>query len=352
MIDTKQLKEKMNTDDIITVVESLGGEIREDKSPNYIIFTSICHHTDANSHKPKLYFYERTNSFYCYSCATAFDIFALVEARWNVLDIEFTFSDVVKYVANILGYSQEKLSTRKKPSWRTDILKFTAPNSMDKSYLIYPKTDLNRFVDKLPLTWINEGISLSTMQKYSIGYYPLQDTTTIPVFDINGNLVGIHGRRWRPEDIEDGKYKPVYTLNQEYKFPTSKVLYGLNINKENIRYTQEVKIFEAPKSVMMCEDILDINNSVGLFGCNMSVYQRKMLLSLGVDKFVICLDKQSDADKHDIWQKSINRIIKLLKPYGEIYIVEDKNDLLNYKDSPVDKGKKIWEQLYAERIRI
>ena len=354
MIDAKKLKELLTVDDIIKIVKSLGGEIKEDKSPNYIIFTSVCHHINAEKHKPKLYFYLKTKSFYCYSCSTSFDIFSLIEARWDLLDMEFTFKDTIDYVSNIVGYSQKDFNIKKKASWRSDVGKFITPKYKGKSHLIYPKSDLDRFVDKLPLCWINEGISVSAMQKYHIGYYPLQDTTTIPVFDAKGNLVGIHGRRWRPQDIEDGKYKPVFTLNEKYNFQTSEVLYGLNINKENIKYTKEVKIFEAPKSVIMCEGILDINNSVAIFGCNMSTSQRKMLLRLGVENFVICLDKHSSSDKVDIdiWQKNISKIIKLLKPYGEVCLVEDVDNLLNYTDSPVDKGKDVWETLYKERKKI
>ena len=41
--------------------------------------------------------------------------------------------------------------------------------------------------------------SIKTMEKYNIGYYPLQDCITIPCFDDKANLIGIRGRFLNPE---------------------------------------------------------------------------------------------------------------------------------------------------------
>ena len=40
------------------------------------------------------------------------------------------------------------------------------------------------------------------------------------------------------------------------------------------------------------------------------------------------------------------------KPYVQISFLFDKNDLLDYKDSPIDKTKEIFLQLLQERIEI
>ena len=47
--------------------------------------------------------------------------------------------------------------------------------------------------------------------------------------------------------------------------------------------------------------------------------------------------------------------IQLLCHFTNVYVVYDSNGLLGgktEKNSPVDKGKEIWEELYKQRIKI
>lgn len=344
-MNAKALKEQLNTDDVITLLEALGGELREEHQ-NYLIFTSICHHLDPIGHKPKLYYYTQTKTFFCYVCHLSGDIFSLIEEVWNLHDIEFYFKDVVDFVQTTLGISDQDFTPKKKASWRDDLRLFSTHQQATKPPLIYPLSDLNRFADKLPIEWIKDGISVDTMCKYHIGFYPLLDCTTIPIFDKEGELIGVRGRFWREEDVECGKYRPVWTLNKDYKFATGGTLYGLYQNQDAIRKTREVKIFEGEKSVMQMDGILEQNNAVAIFGCNMSKTQLKQLIELEPDRYVICLDKWGSEGDKDRWERDVSKIVNLCKPYGEVLVVKD-NGLLNYKDSPSDRGKEIWEELYG-----
>lgn len=344
-MNTKALKEQLNTDQIITLLESLGAELREERN-DHLIFTSICHHLNASEHKAKLYYYTNTHSFFCFSCSNAYDIFSLIEEVWNLRDIEFYFGDIVNFITSTLGISQSDFNPKQNLSWRDDLRLFTTTKSMAKHAQIYPLSDLNRFVDKLPYAWIKEGISVDTMRKYHIGYYPLLDCTTIPVFDKEGELLGIRGRFWREEDIELGKYRPIWTLERDYKLPTGNLLYGLYQNQEAIKATHEVKLFEGEKSVMQMEGILEQNNSVAMFGCNLSKMQLQQLIELEVERYVVCLDKWGSEDDKARWRKDVDKIVKMCKPYGVVVIIED-NGMLDWKDSPSDKGKEVWEELYG-----
>lgn len=344
-MNTKALKEQLNTDQIITLLESLGAELREERN-DHLIFTSICHHLNASEHKAKLYYYTNTHSFFCFSCSQSFDIFSLIEEVWNLRDIEFYFGDIVNFITSTLGISQSDFNPKQNLSWRDDLRFFTTTKSMAKHAQIYPLSDLNRFVDKLPYAWIKEGISVDTMRKYHIGYYPLLDCTTIPVFDKEGELLGIRGRFWREEDIELGKYRPIWTLERDYKLPTGNLLYGLYQNQEAIKATHEVKLFEGEKSVMQMEGILEQNNSVAMFGCNLSKMQLQQLIELEVERYVVCLDKWGSEDDKARWRKDVDKIVKMCKPYGVVVIIED-NGMLDWKDSPSDKGKEVWEELYG-----
>lgn len=347
-MNTKALKEQLNTDQIITLLESLGAELRE-FGQTYLVFDSICHHLYAEEHKPKLYYYMNDKMFHCYSCQFHGDVYSLIEEVWNLRDIEFYFGDIVRYILGILGLSEDTFTQTKKASWRDDLRLFSTTKQGVKTHQIYPISDLNRFVDKLPYAWIKDGISVDTMRKYHIGYYPLNDCTTIPAFDRDGELVGIRGRFWREEDIELGKYRPICCNGIEYRFPSGNVLYGLYQNQENIRATHEVKIFEAEKSVMQMEDILERNNSVAIFGSNLSHTQLQQLIKLEVERYVICLDKWGSEEDRKRCNKSVEKIAKMCKLYGEVIVIEDNGEL-DYKDSPSDKGKEIWERLYKNAL--
>lgn len=343
-MNTKALKEQLNTDQIIMLLEALGAELKE-SGQNHLVFDSICHHLHAEEHKPKLYYYMNDKMFHCFVCGFHGDVYSLIEEVWNLRDIEFYFGDIIRYILGTLRLSENTFTQTKKASWRDDLRLFSTAKQGVKMHQIYPISDLNRFVDKLPYAWIKDGISVDTMHKYHIGYYPLSDCTTIPVFDRDGELVGIRGRFWRGEDIELGKYRPICCNGVEYKFPSGNVLYGLYQNQENIKVTHEVKIFEGEKSVMQMEDILEQNNSVAIFGCNFSDTQLRQLIELEVERYVICLDKWGSEEDRKRWNKSVEKIAKMCKLYGEVIVIEDNGEL-GYKNSPSDKGKKIWEELY------
>lgn len=359
MLNVKNLKSQMSSDEVIEILSSLGAECRK-TSTNELIFTSICHHRDdASKHKAKLYYYIDTQSFYCFSCNWTGDIIALVQ-----LINHYTFTEAIQFICDILHLNTGYLAINtsyKKYDWRKDFLKYTQKDYRPECELtVYDDRILDFFEPKYPLSWIEEGISVETMKKYEIGWYNGVQMITIPVRDECNNLIGIHGRNLNPRLIERGlKYCPVKMLDKtEYKFPSSMVLFGLNYAKQNIIDSKEVILVEAPKSVMQLDSILPKNNSIALFGTNCSKYNRDYLLSLGIQRVIIALDRQYNelydengnyTDEFIKYKKTVEKICKLFIGYVDVYIIYDKAHLLDYKDSPSDKGKEIWDILYDER---
>ena len=196
----------------------------------------------------------------------------------------------------------------------------------------------------------------STMDKYQIKYYTPRSQILFPVFNIKGELVGIQVRNTNKELIEKGyKYIPLKTLSTEYNFPTSQCLYGLFHNYKNIQETKEANIFEAAKSILQLDSYVKCNNSVAIFGVNMSRDKLYQILQLGINKVNICLDKQyREIGDNDFkkWVSWVKKIYSLFKPYCEVYVVYDKENLLDFKDSPTDKGVDIWNELYYNRVKL
>lgn len=376
MIKAEDIKKLLTVQDLINITLSLGAEI---KSPlndeKQIIFTSICHHKDANNHKPKLYLYKHTKSFFCYSCSSAFDIFSLIQKRKELLGEKCSFIQALKYVCDFCGIDtgdiKDEIKNNNHCDWQSCLQKYTRYKSNSKENQIYDKSVLDNLEDKYHLDWINEGISIETQQKFGIKWYNYKQQIVIPVYDDMGNFVGGHVRNLLPEVIEQGyKYMPFSSLSFDYSFNTGNILYGLNVNKENIRYTKTAILFEAPKSVMMLEDITDMNNSVALFGMNMQKIKRDLLMKYNCEHYIIALDRQYEkqykdgnfcdengneirvkTDEYSRYTKIIEKIVKLLKPYGTVDVIidNDENRKLPYKASPIDCGKEVWEYLYKNR---
>lgn len=349
-IDFGAIKAQLNEDHIISIMASLDVPfVKQDGKQ--IIFYSVCHHPgDFMQHKPKLYYYIDTKSFYCFACGWSGDIFALVRKVNNM-----TLRNAVSFVCDLCSIQIESKSDQESiDNWQ--VMKRYLPGNESKEPLKIYNSNVLKLFDNTPhQSWLDDGISVAAMQKFHIGWYARNEQITIPVFDIDGNLVGIHGRNTRQYLVDKGlKYQPVKTLNDEYRFPTGQVLYGLFENQSTIQ-GNEATIFEAPKSVLQSEDIMEQNSAIALFGWNMQSFRRDMLLELGINSVNIALDKQYhsiNSQEFEIYAAHVKKIVKLFKPYCAVYVIWDRQGLLEYKDSPSDKGVNIWRMLYQQRQKI
>lgn len=99
----------------------------------------------------------------------------------------------------------------------------------------------------------------------------------------------------------------------------------------------------------------DNDISVACCGSNIINYQIKLLLSLGVQEIIIALDKQFQNIGDDEWKKWIIKLNTIYNKYGNyinITYMFDKEDLLGYKDSPIDCGQDKFIELFKKRIKV
>lgn len=350
-IDFHSIKEQLDTDYIISIMDNLSIPFVQ-QNYKYVIFYSVCHHpNDYLEHKPKLYYYIDTKSFYCFSCDWSGDIFALVQKIKNI-----SLQKAVKYICQLCHIEiisqTDDLSI---DNWQ-GMKRYLPGKNVVEPVKIYNKNVLQLFKPYIHQSWLDDKISKKTIDKYQIMWYNKNEQIIIPVFDVDGNLVGIHGRNTKKWLVDKGlKYQPVKTLNEEYKFPTGQILYGLYQNQSDIEKTKEVTIFEAPKSVLQADSILEQNNTVALFGWNMQPMRRDILIKYNIQSVNIALDKQYqsiDDAEFQIYRAHVNKVVRLFKPYCDVYVIWDSENLLDYKDSPTDKGKDVWDKLYTNRILV
>ena len=74
-----------------------------------------------------------------------------------------------------------------------------------------------------------------------------------------------------------------------------------------------------------------------------------------MDEICIAFDKQFKEIGDIEWKNWTKKLKDIYKKYGtkvKITFLFDKWNLLEYKDSPIDKGKDIFQELFKRRISL
>jgi hypothetical protein len=322
---------------------------------NYIIFPTCCHNVAGGS--SKLYYYKNSNLFKCFTeCSSSFDIFELI-IKIEKIRLQ---RDITLYVALRIA----EVNTEIDSSTNENCIKYS--NALDYMYQfthsIYnpttvPEIDNNALnasifnTDVLNL-WEQEGISLATMKKYKIGYNPIDNCITIPIYDKDGRLISIRGRFLAEE--ETVKYKPISFCNKILSAPSSQILYGLYQTQHAIKQSKTAIIFESEKSVLMMDTYYgNKNNSVATLGKNISNQHIVMLRQIGAENIILAYDADYKNDK-ELKDKFIEyqKIAKNLATFFNVSIIIDWYNQLPYKASPIDCGKAVFEKLLEKRYNV
>lgn len=346
-MDANEVKQILSDNDLISLLNDLGAEPQ--RMGNNIHCKTICH----SGHKHKLIYFGDSRMFRCFtdSCGSM-DIYGLVG---RVMDLDFYNS--FKYVCMKFGISYQggfAESDRIDTSFFQKFKKQKEKINLKK----LNKNILNSYWNLYHQSWIDDGISVSSMKKFGIKFSISDNQIIIPHYDIDGNLIGVRARNLNPELVEDGKkYMPVYWKKEVLKHPTGAALYGLNVTKESIEQCKTVILFESEKSVLQLDTMLpDMSIGVCLSGSNMTYHQLDILKTLNVDEVIIALDKEFEEvgspEEKFYAQKITNVFIDKLSPYYRTSVIRDTEGLLDLKDSPTDKGLKVFSKLFEQRIVV
>lgn len=347
-----QIRLSLTDKDIINIFLRLGVD-RYDVKNDYIVFPTICHNADQAQASMKLFYYKNNKLFHCYTeCGETFDIFRLLDKYYKTRNIKYNFQrDVIdfiktdaQYTAGINFDSVQYVSIANKYKRR----------EVNKLQII-PENVLQSFTDYYAKEWIDEGITPKECKKFNIKFSISQNKIVIPHYDINGKLVGIRGRALNPDEIEEkGKYRPITIENHTYAHPLSLNLYGLNETKKAIKRKHYCIVFEGEKSVLLMEKYYGADNvSVANCGSNFHKAQLELLLNLGVSEIIIAYDKENTTKENS--EKYFDKLYKICskyKNYCNFSFIYDRENLLEAKDSPIDKGPVIFEQLLHNRVRL
>lgn len=274
--------------------------------------------------------------FYDYSSGIGGNLYTFVK-RYN----RCSNREAVEIIRKYAGYDGEVAVKQEKMTATLDCKKFMRQKSPVKQArgIILPEDYMERYEkkeDKLAI-WEQEGISRESLDKFQVFYDEFSDRLVYPIRDLEGEIVNIGGRALDPE----WKNKKMRKYTYFYSWGTINTIYGLFENMNAIKNAGEIILFEGCKSVLLA-DTWGIHNCGALLTSHLNPNQMWILAKLGC-RVVFALDK-------DVTVRDDHNISKL-KNYVNCEYLWDREDLLEGKDSPVDKGLEVFSRLYAQRLR-
>lgn len=334
-----ELKSRLTLPMVVEMVRYLGGEFNEqmETDEKMVMNTSLCHE-DGNSWKCDLF--KDTLYFHCYSNCGSFSILDLVQ---DVLGFE-TLQESIDFIADYFNISTVPRGFGRKvrpPIINKPIVK----KEIDYNEVLteYDNHILNTFVKYYPIEWLYEDITKKTMNKYNILFSMEDEAIIIPHYDINNRLIGIRQRNLSEFQLKlKRKYVPHTSMRSRitYKHSLSKNLYGLNQNQNSILKSKRCILFESEKSVLKADSYFGENSSCAVGGSTVSEYQLNLLKQLGCKIVYVAFDKEIGDEK---WNKKMNKIYTRIVDWGfRCFIISDTEDLLEEKDSPIDRGQDIF----------
>lgn len=353
-INIKLLKSSLTLEDHKNICKALGIPAFSENSKQIVYFTGDKHVNPYNG-SPKLIFYKDTSIYMGFSAGMSYDIISLTQRRLSLLKQPSSFIDAINFILSVTGKeidSVQRLTKTHVYDWQTDLEKFIRFRRTGTTLTTYDDTILSQLDQSIPQPWLDEGISEDTLIKYQIGYYDRLNATTIPCRDKQGNLIGIRCRHWQPDEIEQGKYRPLLLLDgvTSFKFPTNEVFFGINYNWPEIERTGKVMLVESEKAVMKLDTIYKEHNvALGMFGNNLGLKRRNELIKLGVNHVVYVPDNDwigRGDETYQEWEDKVIRFCKQFGGYAKVEIVWDNLGLLEAKENATDKDEDTWWKLY------
>lgn len=351
------LIKKMNSSDIIRLMEKLGvPESMIKYGNNSLIFPTICHNVMNNNPSHKLYYYEATKRFYCYTNCKSMSVFDFIIKVYQTRGYKIEFREaynildeiVSKRIKNgfaILSNPKPLVPDKIEKNWEEQLPVYN-------HHILECFTQQPRFLD----VWMSEGIDYDVLVEFGVRFDMVRNRIVFPILDRNGRLVGIRVRNFNQDDLDSGrKYMPLWHNEELYNCPKMMVVYGYYQNKAVIKKLKEVIVFEAEKSVLKYGSCFTQNKSVAVGGSSFSQYHGIILKDAGVTKIVLAFDNDysEDGDKYYGLKKMIKEAKKIQDMGFEVEIIYDwEQEYLGNKDAPIDLGRSVYSKLYRERKKL
>lgn len=318
----------------IDLVEYIGQDIElEKRGKEY--FGRCSKHIDKT---PSFSITPDKNVFYCFSCGRGGGIIQYLQEYEGL-----TLDDAVEKACRLANtdlstmcYSPTVKLLKKIRRLRKKSLPIIHPQLNEAEFLKFKKEPIAE--------WLEEGIRQEEIDLFDIRIDDRSNRIVYPVKDINGNLINIKGR------TRFADYKSMGLMKYINYFPigTMDYIQGLDITLPYVKEKNEIIIFESLKSVMKCFG-WGYTNCGSAEKHSLTMEQIRLLIRLKVD---IVFAYDSDISYKD---KDTIETLSILKRFTNVYLIQDEGNILGGikgKNSPADKGREVFERLYAAKRKV
>ena len=280
------------------------------------------------------------NRFFCFGCGRGGTIIQyLVEYEG------LKYSDAVQKAAQLSNVDLRSMCQSQTVQYNKSLKRIRMQSQPTVTHKILDKTLYNKFKKEAAPEWMNEGIKKDIMDLFEVRIDTGANRIVYPVYDNQGNFINVKGR------TRYADYKKLGISKYINYYPVGVLDYfqGLTVNRSPIEQTHELLIFEGIKSVMKLRGFGKMN-AVSAEKHDLTKEQIAWIIQSNVRNVVLCYD--SDVSYSE---QAVKKNLSVLRRYVNLYIVTDPKELLGgaeAKNSPVDKGIDIWNELYSNRRRI
>lgn len=289
---------------------------------------------------PSLCIYPESHSWYCYGCGAGSSIY-----DWIMQRDSLSFQEAVEKVSSLVGSPLEQGIESESISVLKELKKCTNLHNKEaesRKILNWQSDYLYKYSDEDPQEWLNEGMTHEALKTYNIRIDHDANRIVYPVWDSDGNLIGVKGRTRLSTYKELGLSK---YMNYN-KIGTLDYFAGWKEAFPEIINTKSVVIFEGIKSCIKAYG-WGINNTVASETSKLSDGQLQLLIKTGLSEVIIGWD--TDQKFQSIIS---NDKIQMLRKFTQVSVIRDIHKLLGEKEAPVDRGEEIFRKLLEERYRL
>lgn len=276
----------------------------------------------------------------------------------------YTFKESYRYVLSVLGISS-KGEYKKKKDVLSHFKKVKVKNKEKSIHDIeiktFPKTIMRDYVNLPHYELLKEHITPKIQQQFGIAYDEKLDRILFPHYhydDVN-RIVGITGRTLRNSQEIKAFGIPKY-WNYIKGYAKNCNLYALSMNLESINANKIIVLFEGEKSVLKEATMRKGKGySVALGSHDLSFQQSQIILEKTNDDVEVCVGYDKDVQTGLVetringeivdYETFLRHQMRYISPFRKVTYICDKHNLLDEKDSPVDKGIK--KYLHLEKFR-
>jgi len=347
--DLTEIKKRIyNEDQIHVILENLGCQHVQKRSDRYE--AKLPDKFGSNNKRAvQVYNSEYLNTFIRsrdFSNKSIFDLVSYIQFDKQTRDeLDENLSVSKRWICELLGYTEylgfyrPKFKKTDPLQWLKDMKRQRGKDKPKQENVILDDSVLESYINFPSYDYLQQGIGYETQISYGIKFDISSKRIVFPIQNRQNELIGVKGRTIL--DTEDSRYSSVPKFLYLYNFNKGIEFFNFNRALPYILDLKEVIIFEAEKSCMLAHEY-GFYNTIAIGGFEMTHFQVELLNELGIEtKIVLAYDKDKDVEAVLGQAKKFNKSRR-------VYAIYDYNDLLSFKDSPVDLGKSVFQQLYDD----